>query len=249
MSDLIVTETNGILRLSINRPAKASSISREVTDTYMTALTTLAERPELKGAIWTSKVPALFSGGVDLKRPGGLDDQQASEYRTAIITDLVMATLHCPRPVITMTRGRMLGGAFLNALVCDRIIAAEGASFQLPEVKIGMGSPIAAAIVEGATHVGLAYDLLLSAREISAERLEAMGGPCTTVPQDTLEAHAVETVESLAAMPREAFGYMKRWFQKPRIEALEQAIRFTAETRKGRNTEVTEVVQQFFDKK
>ena len=47
---------------------------------------------------------------------------------------------------------------------------------------------------------------------------------------------------------REAFGYMKRWFQAPRIEALEHAIRFTAETRKGRNSEVTDLVQKFFEK-
>ena len=246
MPDLITTETDGILWLSINRLSKASSISREVTDTYIEALKSLETRTDLKGVIWKSESDTLFSGGVDLKRPEGLDDQQASEYRTAIITDLVMATLNCPRPVVTMTRGRMLGGAFLNAVVCDRIVAAGGASFQLPEVKIGMGSPIAAAIVEGATHVGLAYDLLLSARELRAEELETMGGPCTTVPPASLEEKAVEVVETLAAMPPEAFGYMKRWFQKPRIEALERAIRFTAETRKGRNAEVTELVQKFF---
>lgn len=248
MPDLIATETDGILWLSINRPAKASSISRAVTDAYAEALATLRDRDDLKGAIWTSESATLFSGGVDLKRPEGLDDQQASEYRTAIITDLVMATLTCPRPIVTLTQGRMIGGAFLNALVCDRIVAAEGATFQLPEVRIGMGSPIAAAIVEGATHGGLAYDLLLSAREISAERLEALGGPCTAVPAAELKARAVETVETLAAMPREAFGYMKRWFQAPRIEALEHAIRFTAETRKGRNSEVTDLVQKFFEK-
>ena len=49
-------------------------------------------------------------------------------------------------------------------------------------------------------------------------------------------------------MPREAFGYMKRWFQAPRIEALEHAIRFTAETRRGRNSEVTGLVEKFFEK-
>lgn len=244
--DLIVTERSQILWMSINRPAKASSISRDVTDGYMAALKTLEARPDLKGAIWTSESATLFSGGVDLKRPEGLDDQQASEYRTAIITDLVMATLHCPRPVVTMTRGRMLGGAFLNALFCDRIVAGAGASFQLPEVRIGIGSPIAAAIVENAMPVGLAYDLLLSTRDIAAEELEAKGGPCKTVPADDLEQQAIEAVETFASMPPEAFGYMKRWFQKTRIAALEEAMQYTADTRKGRNSEVTETVRQFF---
>ena len=249
MTDLIVTEKDGILWMSINREAKAGSISRGVSDGYMAALQTLKDRPDLKGAIWKSESATLFSGGVDLKRPEGLDDQQASEFRTTIITDLVMATLTCPRPVITMTRGRMLGGAFLNALFCDRIVAAEGASFQLPEVRIGIGSPIAAAIVENAMPVGLAYDLLLSTRDIPAEELEAKGGPCLTVPPADLESRAVEMVETLASMPPEAFGYMKNWFQKTRIAALEEAMHYTAETRRGRNSEVTETVQQFFSRK
>lgn len=246
MPDLTVTETDSILWMSINRPAKASSISREVTNIYLSALEMLARRPELKGAIWTSGSGTLFSGGVDLKRPDGLDDQQASEYRTAIIVDLVMATLNCPRPVVTMTHGRMLGGAFLNAISCDRIIAAKGATFQLPEVKIGIGSPIAAAIVEGATYPALAYDLLLTAREIGANELEARGGPCTTVAADELQSRAVAAVDALAAMPAEAFAYMKRWFQRPRIAALEEAIRYTAETRRGRNDEASSIVGNFF---
>jgi enoyl-CoA hydratase/carnithine racemase len=248
LTDLIITESESILWLSINRAAKASSISRDVTDTYITALETLEKRPDLKGAVWKSESETLFSGGVDLKQPDGMNAQQTSEHRTAIITDLVMATLHCTRPVVTMTQGRMIGGAFLNALACDRIIAAQDASFQLPEVKIGIGSPIAAAIVETATNPGLAYDLLLSAREISADRLEALGGPCTPVSKDDLIEKAIEALNLYASMPSQAFAYMKTWFQKPRIAALENAIRFTAETRKGQNSEVTETVEKFFAK-
>ena len=63
-----------------------------------------------------------------------------------------------------------------------------------------------------------------------------------------LEARAVDTIETLAAMPPEAFGDMKRWFQNPRIEALDHAIRYTAETRKGRNSEATANVEKFFSK-
>lgn|GEM_PF-3100190 len=248
MPDLVVTETGNILWARMNRASKANSISREVTDLYADALAELGRRPELKGLIWMSNSETLFSGGVDLKRPDGFDDQQASEWRTAIITDLVMATLNCRRPVVTAARGRMIGGAFLNAISCDRIVAAETATFQLPEVKIGIGSPIAASIVEHASNVGLAQDLLLSAREMSAGELQAAGVHCVPVKADELEDTAVEAIETFAAMPAEAFGYMKAWFQKPRVAALEEAMRYTAATRAGRNDEVSATVNRFFSK-
>ena len=145
-----------------------------------------------------------------------------------------------------MTRGRLLGGAFLNALSSDRIVAASGATFKLPEVQIGIGSPIAAVVVEGTTNAGLAYDFLLSARDIPAEELESKGGPCTVVPEENLRDAAIEKIENLASMPSEAFGYMKNWFQKPRIAALNEAIQYTNKTRKGKNDEVNAMVNQFF---
>lgn len=248
MPDLLVTELDGILWARMNRPTKANSISREVTDLYAAALEELARKPELKGLIWTCDSETVFSGGVDLKRPEGFDDQQASEWRTAIINDLVMATMNCRRPVVTAARGRMIGGAFLNAISCDRIVASEDATFQLPEVKIGIGSPIAASIVQHSTNVALAQDMLLSAREMNAAELAAAGGPCTPVQAGELEAKAVETIETYAGMPAEAFAYMKAWFQKPRLAALEAAIRHTAATRTGKNDEATASVARFFAK-
>lgn len=246
MEDLIVEETDGILWARLNRTTKANSISRSVTDSYATAIERLKAEPKLKGLIWTSMSETLFSGGVDLARPDGLGDQELSEWRTAIITDLVMATLKCPRPVVTAARGKMIGGAFLNAISCDRILADSTATFQLPEVKIGIGSPIAASIVEGASNVALAQDMLLSAREISALELEAKSGLCTVV-QDA-ESAAVEAIETYSAMPPKAFAYMKSWFQRPRLASLEAAMEYTVKTRIGQNEEVTAAVSGRFEK-
>jgi enoyl-CoA hydratase/carnithine racemase len=248
MTDLIISEEENILWATINRASKANAISREVTDIYADALDRLARTPTLKGLIWTSCRDDLFSAGVDLNKPKGFNDQEASEWRTRIITDLVLATLRCPRPVVTAVRGRMIGGAFLNAISCDRIMAAQTATFQLPEVKIGIGSPIAATIVQHAANISLAQDLLLSAREISAHELKQSGGPCSPVDHDP-NAAAAEAIENYAAMPAEAFGYMKKWFQAPRLTALQDAMRFTAETRAGKNEEVSAKVESFFSKR
>ncbi len=233
MTDLIVTETDGILWASINRPSKGSSISRAVTDGYVTALRRVAEEPGLKGVIWTSESETVFSGGVDLKLPAGRDEAEAGAYRVGIVRDMIDATLACPRPIVVMARGKMLGAAFMNALLTDRIVADDSAGFQLPEVRIGIASPYSAAIVESTTNCGLAYDVCMSARLVPARELERRGGPCTVVAAETLRQAAVDRLESLAAMPRESFAYMKRWFQAARIEKMNAALRYSETVSRG----------------
>lgn len=227
MSDLLVTEENGILWASINRPTKGSSISRAVTDGYVEAIHRITDEPGLKGLIWTSESAKVFSGGVDLKVPEGTSETEAGPYRVGIVRDLVDATLNCPRPVVVMARGKMLGAAFMNALLTDRIIADDTAGFQMPEVKIGIASPYTAAIVESTTNKGLAYDICTSARLVSARELEQRGGPCTVVPDEQLRQAAIDHLERLADMPAEAFAYMKRWFRDERARAIAAALKYS----------------------
>ncbi|MEQ3679926.1 enoyl-CoA hydratase/isomerase family protein [Pseudophaeobacter sp.] len=231
--DLIVKEQDGILWASINRPTKGSSISRAVTDGYTDAVARISSEPDLKGLVWTCESETVFSGGIDLKVPDGMSEADVAAYRVGIVRDLIDATVRCPRPIVVMARGKMLGGAFMNALLTDRIVADDSASFQLPEVKIGIASPFTASIVETTTNAGLAYDLCMSSRRISAKELEARGGPCTTVPTDDLRQSTIETVETLSAMPREAFAYMKRWFQSPRVAAMEAALHYAKVNPRG----------------
>ena len=170
---------------------------------------------------------------MDLKVPEGISEADTGAYRIGIVRDLIDATVTCPRPIVVMARGKMLGAAFMNALLTDRIVADESASFQMPEVRIGIASPYNAAIVESTTNAGLAYDICMSARSVPADELAARGGPCTVVPSSTLRQTAVDRLEGLAAMPPEAFGYMKRWFQASRIEAMNAALRYSEATPRG----------------
>lgn len=233
MTDLIINELDEVLWVSINRADKGSSISRAVADGYVEAIRRLETEPDLKGLIWTSESERIFSGGVDLKVPEGMAPEQAGPYRVGIVRDMIAATVGCARPVVVMARGKMMGAAFMNALLTDRIIADETATFQMPEVRIGIASPYNAAIVESTTNKGLAYDICMSARAVPSRELEQRGGPCTVVPNDRLRQAAVEHLEGLAAMPAEAFAYLKRWFQSSRIAAMNAALDYSQTHRRG----------------
>jgi cyclohexa-1,5-dienecarbonyl-CoA hydratase len=55
--------------------------------------------------------------------------------------ELVHALLDAPAPTAAVVRGRCLGGGFELALACDFILAADDATFGLPEVALGVFAP------------------------------------------------------------------------------------------------------------
>jgi cyclohexa-1,5-dienecarbonyl-CoA hydratase len=54
---------------------------------------------------------------------------------------LLMRWLAMPVPTAALVEGRCLGGGFELALCCDDILAAAGATFGLPEVRVGAFAP------------------------------------------------------------------------------------------------------------
>lgn len=60
---------------------------------------------------------------------------------------LIKRLLAFPAPTAALVEGRCLGGGFELALACDDIIAAEPATFGLPEIRLAAFAPAAAALL------------------------------------------------------------------------------------------------------
>jgi crotonobetainyl-CoA hydratase len=93
------------------------------------------------------------------------------------------------KPVIAAVNGLALGGGFEVALACDVIVAADTASFGLPEPLVGAVA-LGGGLHRLARQIGLkqAMGLILSSRRIGAEEGFRMGFVNEVVPADQLEA-------------------------------------------------------------
>lgn len=80
-----------------------------------------------------------------------------------------------PVPVVAAVSGRCLGGAFELALCAHFVIAERTAVFACPEIKLGVFPPVLAALGPMRLGSAVADDLLLTARELSAERALGLG--------------------------------------------------------------------------
>jgi enoyl-CoA hydratase len=132
-TELVLTERHdGVLTITINRPAQKNAVNREVAVAVAAALDLLDSDASLSVGVLTG-AGGTFSAGMDLKAFANGQTPILPGRGFGGITQAVVR-----KPLIAAVEGWALGGGFEMALGCDLIVAAEDAKFGLPEVKRGL---------------------------------------------------------------------------------------------------------------
>jgi cyclohexa-1,5-dienecarbonyl-CoA hydratase len=110
-----------------------------------------------------------FGAAVDEHRPG------LAPAMLRGLHDVARRLAAHPVPVAALVEGRCLGGALELVICCHFVLAARGARFACPEIKLGVFPPLFA--VAGAIRLGgpLAERMLLTGEEIDAPTAERAG--------------------------------------------------------------------------
>lgn len=137
--NLLVTEEDKILFISINRPKVLNALNQELLLELKTLLTLVAEADfqDLRGVILTSEGEKAFIAGADIKEMDALEDSKASEF-SALGQEVSLLFSKIKVPVIACVQGYALGGGCEMAMSADWIYATENAVFGLPELSLGL---------------------------------------------------------------------------------------------------------------
>jgi enoyl-CoA hydratase/carnithine racemase len=144
----------------------------------------------------TAEIGILFGQGKSFSSGGDVDarlQRSMDEGSTAGRSTEREAFLECDhwKPVIAAVHGYCLGHALATALLCDHLVAARTARFQVTETRIGLAMP---GLVPQLGTPAFAYDVSMTGRMFTAE--EAMdGGMLTRLAED---GEHVECAEGLA---------------------------------------------------
>ncbi|MEV6602294.1 enoyl-CoA-hydratase DpgD [Actinoplanes sp. NPDC051346] len=131
-------------------------------------------------AVLTGAGDQAFSVGQDLKERAELD--RSGSHRTTFGSrgqpgwPRLTERFDLSKPVIARVNGYALGGGFELALACDLVVAAEHASFGLPEARLGL-VPGAGGVFRlvRQTPLKTAMGYLLTGRRLPAHRAMALG--------------------------------------------------------------------------
>jgi enoyl-CoA hydratase/carnithine racemase len=208
--DLVLLEpvTDGVARLTLNRPEALNALNRELTAALEAAVERVAAMADVRVLLVAGRGRA-FCAGNDLREMETVtgDEAEALARRHAALMDR-FATL--PQVTLAAIDGHALGGGLMLAVAQDLRIASDRARFGLPEVTLGFNPAYGIARlldVAGGAH---GRDLLLTGRTIHASEALRMGLVSRVVAPPTLEASAAKWAAEVAASPREGLAATKQ---------------------------------------
>ena len=216
-----------VARITIENPAKLNILTPEILQDLQKAIKTIEQNPLVRAVVVTGAGEKAFIGGADLDTLGALDPGSAREF-IGLIHDACAALRECPVPVIARINGWGLGAGLELAACCDLRIAAEGAAFGMPEVRLGIPSVVEAAMLPRLVGAGRARWLVLTGETIDAKEALSWGLIEKLFDVQELDMQIDKTLDSLLAADPEALRAQKRlcklWEEAPLAESIRASI-------------------------
>jgi crotonobetainyl-CoA hydratase len=129
-----------LLLVTLNRPEVMNALHPPAHQELQRVFDAFAADPALWVAILTGAGDKAFSAGNDLKYQAEHGGARIREEMRDVSGGFGGLTrrIGLTKPLIAAVNGFALGGGFELALACDILIAAEGATFCLPEPRVGL---------------------------------------------------------------------------------------------------------------
>src|SRR5437899_4777116 len=195
MSYLRIRLHKHILWLILDRP-HLNILSIEMLDQLTRAMRdAIKTTPRL--IVITGAGERAFCAGVDIRdHLEGREVEMLRAVRDNCAAFEELRTHHIP--TVALVKGHALGGGCELAALCDTVIAHEDATFGLPEVKLGVLPPVAAAYFPSIIGYQTTLRLMLTGETLDAKEARRLGLAHQVLPAHTFLSDAEELHTMLA---------------------------------------------------
>jgi len=220
----IRTETRDrVAVIRLNRPDALNALNRATAQDIAEAAEGFEKDPAI-GCIVVLGSDKAFAAGADIKEmhPAGFremirDDWFATWDRFTAIRI----------PTIAAVNGYALGGGCELAMMCDIILAGDGARFGQPEIGLGvmpgMGGTQRLTRLIGKSK---AMELCLTGRMMDAQEAERIGLVARIFPAERLEEEALSMAAAIAQRSRLSTMILKESIQRADEGSLSEGLLF-----------------------
>ncbi len=196
MSELLRERRGHTEILTINRPEARNAINGAVSKAFAAAFDDVEADDDCWVAIVTGAGDKAFSAGMDLK---AFAAGEAADIMGANGGFGGIAQRDLSKPLIAAVNGSALAGGCEIMLSCDLVVAVEGATFGIPEVKRGLMAAAGALIrLPKRIPPAIALELALTGDPIDARRALELGLINRVVPAGSLMDEALALAETIA---------------------------------------------------
>ncbi len=196
-AEALVERIGNVMVITINRPEARNAVNSAVSFKVGHALEDAANDPEVRVIVITGAGDKSFCAGADLKAISRGEQLHAPGNEHWGFAGFVKH--YVDKPTIAAVNGTALGGGTELALAADLIVAAETATFGLPEVKRGLIAG-AGGVFRLPTQVPqrLAMEMIVTGDPISASKAYEWGLINQVVPEGAVVEAAIALAERIA---------------------------------------------------
>lgn len=205
-SPLHVTRDGHVLEVVLNRP-KANAIDLMTSRGMGEVFREFRDDPDLRVAIITGAGDKFFCPGWDLKAASE-GDAVDGDYGVGGFGGL-QELRDLNKPVIAAVNGICCGGGLELALSADIILAADHASFALPEIRSGTVADAASVKLPKRIPYHIAMEMLLTGRWLDVEEAARWGFVNHIHPAADLMIEARKMATLLASGPPLVYAAIK----------------------------------------
>jgi enoyl-CoA hydratase/carnithine racemase len=207
---VLVRTKGSMARITLNRPEKRNALSLELMEELIATLLRLGEDPGVRAIVIDAVGPA-FSAGHDLSEMIGRD--VPFYQRLFDVCTELMETIHrIPQPVIAKVEGMATAAGCQLVAACDLAVAADGARFATPGVKIGLFCSTPMVPLSRAIGRKRALEMLLTGQPIAASTALDWGLVNRVVPTEALEHEVGAIVDAIVGSSPLTVGLGKEAF-------------------------------------
>ncbi|MEM9781236.1 MAG: carnitinyl-CoA dehydratase [Pseudomonadota bacterium] len=220
-SPLAISRDGAVMEAVIAR-GKANAIDAAASRAMGEAFAAFRDDAALRVLILTAAGEKFFCPGWDLKAAaaGEAPDSDYGEGGFGGLQELP----NLNKPVIAAVNGLAFGGGFEIALSADIVIAAEHATFALPEIRSGTIADAASIKLPKRIPYHIAMEMLFTGRVVTAEEGARWGFVNRVVPAADLMAEARAMARQLAAGPPLVFAAIKEVVREAETMRFQEAL-------------------------
>ena len=250
MAVVEVTQREGVLTITLNRPDVLNALNREVHRGIFDALERAKADDSVRAVVITGAGRG-FCVGQDLQEFAGGAGDVAQNLRENYHRNVV-AIRALEKPVIAAVNGAAAGAGMSLALACDVRIASRSASFVPAFIKIGLIPDSGGTwLVHRLLGAARAFEWLTTGRRLGADEARDWGLVSEVVDDDELPVRMHEVAALYAAMPTRAVWQTKRLLDEAESTTFPEQLELEATTQAEmtRTPDFAEGVEAFLAKR
>jgi enoyl-CoA hydratase/carnithine racemase len=232
--DEVVTERfDGVATIRINRPSARNALNVAVMAGIGRSMLEADADPDIRAVVLTGTGDRAFCAGMDLRAFSEGQMQPDADQVAGMEAFATFIGGNCATPVVGAANATAVAGGFELLLACDLIVAAEDASFGIPEVKRGLFAAGGGIFLARRIPLAIALELGLTGDLVDAPRAAALGLVNRVVPATRVMDTALDFARQIAGNGPLGVQATRTLMRAAAAQPDDEVLRMQAELRSG----------------